>query len=231
MQFDGVKALTFDCYGTLIDWERGIIEAFQPWLRQANVAISDEELLEQFARIEAEEEGPPWKSYRQVLIATARRLAVLYGMEVTRVENAFVGSFGEWPPFPDTVEALRRLKKRFQLVITSNVDRDLFARTNRLLEVEFDRIITAEDVGSYKPEPAHFERAIHDLELTLDEVVHVAQSLYHDHVPAKRLGLRTVWINRRAGRQGGGATLPAEATPDLEFSTLGAFADYLEQER
>jgi 2-haloacid dehalogenase len=224
MNFDRVRVLTFDCYGTLIDWEKGILAALRPAVSDD---FSDEQLLEMYGRLEQRAEQPPFRRYRDVLRETATALARESGADESELASRILESFPSWEPFPDTVDALKRLQHRFRLVITSNVDRDLFALTNRALEVDFDGIVTAEDVRSYKPEHNHWLRVLSDLSIGRDELVHVAQSLFHDHVPAKELGIRSVWINRRAGKEGSGATIPAEASPDLTFPTLGAFADFL----
>jgi 2-haloacid dehalogenase len=224
MDFNSVRVLTFDCYGTLIDWEKGILSAVRP---AVPAGLSDERLLEMYGRHEEIAERPPFRRYRDVLRLAAAAMGRESGVDEREFETRILESFPTWEPFPDTVAALERLQHRFRLVITSNVDRDLFAMTNRKLKVGFDHIVTAEDVRSYKPGHAHWLRVLSDLSLGRDELVHVAQSLYHDHVPAKELGIRSVWINRRAGREGSGATIPAQASPDLTFPTLGAFADFL----
>lgn len=227
MNLGCVKILTFDCYGTLIDWESGIVGALQLILRRHGCEIEDEALLELYAREEAEAERPPFRPYRHVLREAARGVGRALEIEDGALENAIVDSLGGWPPFPDTVDALRRLQRRFRLVITSNIDRDLFALTSASLGITFDHVVTAEDVRSYKPSHGHWLRVMRDLNVDRNEIVHVAQSLYHDHVPARELGIRSVWINRRAGRKGSGATVPAEAGPDLTFTTLAQLADYL----
>jgi 2-haloacid dehalogenase len=132
---------------------------------------------------------------------------------------------GEWPAFADSTDALRRLSERYRLGVITNCDEDLFTASNRRLGVRFDWVVTAERVRSYKPNPRHFEVALEEIGLPTERVLHVAQSLFHDHVPAKRLGLSTVWIDRRAGKVGSGATPPAEAEPDLTYPSLAAFAD------
>jgi len=139
--------------------------------------------------------------------------------------DAFADSVGDWRPFSDTVDALRRLKRRFKLVILSNVDDDLFARSAIRLEVPFDAVITAQQVGSYKPSPRNFEALLARTGVGPGELVHVAQSLYHDHLPAKRFGLPTVWIDRPSARPGVGVAPPVEARPDLVFHDLATFAD------
>lgn len=216
--FAGVEALTFDCYGTLIDWESGILSTLRPLLDGRG--MSDDEVLERFARLESELEAGPYRPYRDILSEVVRRLSV-------KPETAVAESIRDWPPFPDTVDALRRLEQRFRLGIISNVDDDLFALTRRRLEVEFDWIVTAQQARAYKPSLAPFQLFLERSGLATDRVVHVAQSLYHDHVPARQIGLQSVWVNRRAGRAGSGATPPAEVKVPLEVPTLAALVHRL----
>ncbi|MEW5701892.1 MAG: haloacid dehalogenase type II [Candidatus Zixiibacteriota bacterium] len=225
------QALTFDCYGTLIDWETGLLNSLRPWAARHGVRVSDERLLEIFAEAEAHLEGElPRVRYSDILRSVHARIAQALNVPVTTAEaEAFAQSVGDWPPFPDTVAALQDLKQRHRLVIISNVDRAAFARTNAILGVAFDAIVTAEDVGAYKPDPRMFERALSvlaDMGIRRDRTLHVAQSLYHDHVPAKALGLATVWVDRRHDRPGWGATAPpgAPIKPDLVVNSLAELA-------
>jgi len=140
---------------------------------------------------------------------------------------AFGGSVADWPAFPDSHDALVRLRTRFRLGVLTNCDDDLFAASNRRLGVDFDWIVTAQQVGSYKPDERNFGALLKRLAVDgvgPERVLHVAQSLYHDHVPAQRLGLRSVWIDRRHGRAGAGATPPADARPDATFPSMADFA-------
>lgn len=225
LDLDRFEVLTFDCYGTLIDWETGILAA----LRAAGPEgwpASDEELLERFAVHEAEAERGEYRPYREVLERAARGVARDSGVELTDdAARRFGGSVGDWPAFEDSPDALRRLAGRYRLGVVTNCDEDLFAESNRRLGVRFDWVVTAERVRSYKPNPRHFEVALETIGLPSDRILHVAQSLFHDHVPANRLGLTTVWIDRRVGRPGSGATPPAQAEPDATYPTLAAFAD------
>jgi 2-haloalkanoic acid dehalogenase type II len=168
--------------------------------------------------------------YPDVLGESLRRMAADLGHDATDDECAEFGtSVGAWPAFTDTAAALRRLRERFALIILSNVDRASFARSNRRLGVGFDLVVTAEDVGSYKPAPGHFDAlfaALPTLGVECGEIVHVAQSLFHDHAPAQRVGLRSVWIDRRHDRAGGGATPEVDVHVELRFPTLAAFADH-----
>ena len=229
------EALSFDCYGTLIDWESGLLSALEPLLARAPARPTNDEVLEAYAIAESEaEHAYPADPYPEILSRVWLALASRWGIEDDAEERAiFSQSVGDWPAFADTAEALARLKTRYKLVILSNVDRASFARTNRKLGVEFDRIITAQDLGSYKPDPRNFAAlvaAVEALGVQRARLLHVAQSLHHDHVPAQAMGLRTAWIDRRAGRPGGGATRqPAvHVRPDFVFPTLAALADAAE---
>jgi 2-haloacid dehalogenase len=225
VNYAGFEALTFDCYGTLIDWETGLADAFRPVLRAHRVEAGDEDVIGRYARYEAEAEAGPYLSYRDVLAAGLRGVAAELGVEPTAAEvDAFSGSVADWPAFPDSAAALARLALRFRLGVITNCDDDLFAASNRKLGVTFEWIVTAQQVGSYKPDERNFHAAFERLGLPREKILHVAQSLYHDHVPAKRLGLSTVWINRRQGRQGSGATPVAAAAPDAAFSDMASFA-------
>ena len=225
IDYTGVDALTFDCYGTLIDWEAGLTEAFRPVLEAHGVESDVEDVLTRYAHHEAAAEAGPYVTYREVLAAGLRGAAGELGFEPTADEvAAFSGSVANWPAFPDSAAALARLKRRFRLGVITNCDDDLFAASNRRLGVDFDWIVTAQQVGSYKPDEANFRFAFERLDLPRERIVHVAQSLFHDHVPAKRLGLTSVWIDRRHDRQGSGATPPADASPDATFPDMASFA-------
>jgi 2-haloacid dehalogenase len=226
LAFDRFDALTFDCYGTLIDWEAGILAGLRRVLGPHGVATANDELLEAYARAEADLEAGPYRPYREILGEGLRRVARGHGVEASAEEvAAFGGSVGEWPAFADSVDALGRLKARFRLGVITNCDDDLFALSNRRLGVVFDWIVTAQQVGAYKPNPRNFDVAFERIDVPRERILHVAQSLFHDHVPARRLGLATAWIDRRRGRAGFGATPPAEATPDLAVPDMATFAD------
>ncbi len=233
MKLTDFDALTFDCYGTLIDWESGIASALRTWAGGHRITAGDNELLEAFSRhenrIEAEH---PAMLYPEVLERTLRDVAADYGVSASAEEEKIFGaSVAHWPAFPDSAEALAYLKRHYKLVIVSNIDRASFAHSNAKLGVEFDLVITAEDVGSYKPAPAHFERAFAELEklgVPKAKILHTAQSLFHDHVPAKsRFGMTSIWINRRMGKPGGGATQkpPEDVTPDWQVPTMAAMVE------
>jgi 2-haloacid dehalogenase len=226
--FGRFEVLTFDCYGTLIDWETGIVRALGAALGTGARDLPDEDLLAAFARHEAAAESGRYLPYREVLARTARAVASELDATVgDDAANAFGDSVGDWPPFPDSASALQSLHERFRLGVITNCDDDLFARSNARLGVKFDWVITAQQAGSYKPNPRNFEVAFERIRVPRERILHVAQSLYHDHVPARRLGLSTAWINRRHDRAGSGATPPAEVTPDIEapdMATLAALA-------
>jgi 2-haloacid dehalogenase len=227
------SALTFDCYGTLIDWEAGILAALRPWAAGHRVEVGDEELLAAFGRAETRREAEdPAAPYPRILAGVLEDLAAELGATATPEEAAAFGdSVKDWPAFPDSADALAYLRRHYRLVIVSNIDRASFRHSNAKLGVTFDAVVTAEDAGAYKPTPNHFRLALArlaDLGIARDRVLHVAQSLFHDHVPAKQLGLRTMWVNRRASRPGtSGATPlpPVPVTPDGEVPTLAALAN------
>ena len=220
-------ALTFDCYGTLIDWETGLLTALRAQLGEAASGAGDEELLRKYAEIEHQAEVP-YQPYREVLGIALDVIAAQLGTSVDEDQRAAFGdSVGDWPAFPDSSEALARLQTQYRLAPVTNCDDDLFARSADRLGIAFDEVITAQQVGAYKPDERMFDAALERLGLPRERVLHVAQSLFHDHVPAKRLGFTTVWVNRRAGREGDGATPPAEAVPDLEVPDLRSLAELL----
>ena len=221
-----VEALTFDCYGTLVDWEAGIVAALRPLLRAHGVADpGDREILECFGRLEPAAQAGAFRTYRSVLADVAQGFGGALGFHPSAAEAArFAASVTAWPAFPDAPAALRALGARYRLAIVSNVDDDLFAGSASRLGVAFDAVVTAQQVRGYKPAHAHFHEVLRRLDLPRERVIHVAQSLYHDVAPARALGIATVWVNRRAGRAGGGATAPSAARPDLEVPDLRALA-------
>jgi 2-haloalkanoic acid dehalogenase type II len=230
-QLSDFKVLTFDCYGTLIDWETGIAQALGPWFQARGLSVTGEEMLAAFAEAEApQQRATPDLRYPELLERVHRALAERFGVAPdAAAAQAFGRSIRQWPAFADSADALAYLKRHYRLVILSNVDRASFAHSARRLGVEFDAAYTAEDIGSYKPEARNFEYMLARLAeqgVTRGQILHTAQSLYHDHVPAKRLGLATCWIDRRAGEAGAGATRAAEVEvrPDFRFATLGEMA-------
>jgi 2-haloacid dehalogenase len=238
MNLGDFDALSFDCYGTLIDWEAGIAAVLRRWADAHSLDLTDEQLLTAFSAHEARAEADhPADLYPLILARSMRRLGEDLGVSVSDDEaESLAVSVPDWPAFPDSTEALERLARRYRLIILSNVDRDSFAGSNRRLGVAFTSIITAQDVGSYKPSPRNFEALASEVErlgIAEGRLLHVAQSLFHDHVPAKAVGLPSVWINRRHERAGWGATPEpsADVTPDWTFTSMRAFADAVDAEQ
>jgi 2-haloalkanoic acid dehalogenase type II len=226
------EALSFDCYGTLIDWEAGIAAVLGQWARSRRLSLDSEALLAAFSQHEAAAEaGHPKDLYPAILARSMRDLGGELGAEVSEQDaRALARSVPGWPAFPDSRDALRALGQQYKLIILSNVDRESFAGSNRRLGVAFTSILTAQDIGSYKPSPRNFEALAAEasrLGIPPGRLLHVAQSLFHDHVPAKNAGLPTAWINRRHDRPGWGATPapPADVIPDWEFPSMAGFAD------
>jgi 2-haloacid dehalogenase len=230
MRLDDFSALTFDCYGTLIDWEGGMLAALRPWFRERRADLNDAALLEAYARIEHRLQAThPAMLYRDLLRQVHLDLAREFALSPDEAEaGRFAASIRDWPAFSDSVEALRYLKRHYKLVILSNVDRASFAGSNERLGVVFDAIVTAEDVGSYKPNPRNFEallKKMSELGVPKEKILHTAQSLFHDHVPAKAIGLASAWISRGNAKIGvGGAAMPAPVKPDFVFPSLADFA-------
>ena len=229
------EVVSFDCYGTLIDWESGIISGLRPVLENHGVEATDDEILDLHAQTEHRLQSSSTKGthvtyvkYREVLGQEVREAGRRWGFEPDPSEvGALADSLRHWQPFPDTVEALRALKSRYRLAIISNVDDGLFALTACHLEVEFDWIITAEQAGTYKPSTNNFEVAIGRMGVAPQRLLHAAESLFHDVGPAKELGLSTVWVHRRAGKEGFGATPPSDAEPDFKVPDLATLASEL----
>ncbi|MAE66272.1 MAG: haloacid dehalogenase type II [Phycisphaeraceae bacterium] len=226
MEFDRFECMSFDCYGTLIDWETGILEALRPVLAAHGVRADDERLLEMYGAAESEVQAGPYRPYRAVLRDVLAKLGGQLGFTTTvEQSDAFTVSVRDWPSFADSRAALRALGKRFRLIILSNIDDDLFEFSRQRLDVTFDRIFTAQQIGSYKPSPGNFEHLVAHAGVPRDRLLHVAQSLYHDIGPARDAGLATVWVNRRHDREGSGATPRATgAVPDLTVPDLQTLA-------
>ena len=217
------KVLTFDCYGTLIDWETGIFFALRPILAAHGKSVTDSVLLEMYSTLEAEAEQGEFQPYREVLQSLVRGFGQRLAFTPTTVEiRSLPESLATWRPFPDTVPALLELKKRYQLVVISNVDDDLFAATAPQLKVSFNHVITAGQAHCYKPGLEIFKMALTRIGLPTSQMLHVAQSIYHDVIPAKSLGISTVWVNRPSPRPGAGASKAASAEPDLKVADLAA---------
>lgn len=233
MQLNSFKALSFDCYGTLIDWEGGIYEQLAPHF---GAVANREQILEAFAKWESSEQKKnPELRYDHLLAGVYKGMCSTFGVE-SREEDAlkFGESVGEWPAFPDSAAALQRLKKHYKLYILSNVDRHSFSKSNNRLGITFDGIFTAEDIGSYKPDLRNFQymkAALEEQGIAAHEILHTAQSLFHDVQPANKVGLATAWIDRRYGKEGSGATSFVDRTGlriDFHVKTLAEFADLVE---
>ena len=214
--------LTFDCYGTLIDWESGMIEALKPLTSRAGRTLSRDQILETHGRIEAAQQRfTPGKNYRLLLATVYKRMAEEWDVRAPWEECLAYGrSIGDWPAFEDTASALHYLKSHYRLVILSNVDNESFALSNRRLGVEFDAVCTAEDVGSYKPSARNFEYLLETLAargIAKPQILHTAESLFHDHHPANQFGLASCWIHRRHEQQGFGATRDPGEMPRYDF--------------
>ncbi len=232
INWDQFEAFTFDCYGTLIDWETGILNGIRPVLSEHGIQLSDDEILETFAELETYAElsitplCEPMLTYKEVLTVVLIGFGQKYGFQPTPEQMVSLrNSQKDWPAFSDSADALKALKKKWKLGILSNVDDNLFKYSEKKLQIEFDWIITAERIGSYKPTLRNFEVMLDQLKLPKEHVLHVAQSLHHDHRPAKELGFTTVWINRRKNIGGFGATAPEEAKPDLEVPDMKSFVE------
>ena len=223
MKLSDFDTLSFDCYGTLIDWETGIAAALEPLAARAGRRIGAGERLAAFSRHEHEEQArTPQALYPDVLAAVHAAIARDWGLDPDPdLARAFGASVGTWPAFPDSAPALRHLKGSFRLVVLSNVHRAGFAASNEKLEVEFDAVYTAQDIGSYKPDPRNFrymlDRLARDHGVAKERVLHTAESLFHDCATARSLGLATAWIHRRAAAGGSGATRAVEEPPEVDF--------------
>lgn len=225
LDFTRFEILTFDCYGTLIDWEAGILPALHRVLRAHGKQVDDAILLKLYGDFEQRAEREPFQPYREVLASVVRQFGSELGFTPTAAEvRSLPDSLPNWKPWPDTVAALRQLNARFRLAILSNVDDDLFATTRPQLGVEFDDVITAQQASAYKPSLKLFELALSRINAPAHRVLHVGQSIYHDVIPAQALGLATVWVNRPSARPGVGAVKPAQASPDLTVSSLTELA-------
>ena len=222
MRLSEFKVLTFDCYGTLIDWETGMVAALQPLLSKIEPALPRNAVLEAHARHESmQQRFTPAKTYRDLLAVVYKRLADEWRVTVSWDECLAYGrSVGDWPAFADSAACLQYLKQHYKLVILSNVDNASFALSSKRLQVDFDAIYTAEDVGSYKPDPRNFDYMLENLAslgVKKGEILHTAESMFHDHAPANTAGLKSAWIYRRHGDKGFGATMNPGAMPHYDF--------------
>ena len=231
MQLTDFDTLTFDCYGTLIDWETGIFEGLRPLLERVESPLTRDQVLEAHARHESSQQKyTPQRRYQELLPIVYKRLAEEWQTPYTLAECVAYGrSIRNWPAFDDSADALRYLKQHYKLVILSNVDNESFSFSNETLQVEFDAIITAEDVGSYKPSPRNFEYMLQKLGergIHKDKILHTAESLFHDHQPANEFGLASCWIYRRHAKEGFGATMDPGSQPKIDFR-FNSMADFV----
>ncbi|CAM3807531.1 haloacid dehalogenase type II [Paracoccus yeei] len=222
MKLTDFKALTFDVYGTLIDWESGMVEGLKGLTARVDRDLSRDEILEAHARHESSQQKyTPAKKYSELLQIVYKRLAEEWGVPFTREECVEYGeSVKKWPAFPDSEGALQYLKKHYKLIVLTNTDNDSFAASNRKLGVDFDGSYTAEDVGSYKPAPRNFDYMLEKLAslgLQKSDVLHTAESMFHDHGPANAYGLANCWIYRRHDQKGFGATMNPGEMPKYDF--------------
>ena len=235
MKLRDFDALSFDCYGTLIDWEAGILAAWRPWAEREGVEAGDGAVLECFAANESRQQAEtPGLPYPEVLARTFMAMGAAFGRAPVEGDAvAFGRSVPDWPAFPDSADALAYLGRHYELIVLSNVDRESFAGSAKRLDARFDAVFTAQDIGSYKPAPANFDALTAGLEargIAKARVLHTAQSLFHDHAPAAAAGFATCWIDRRKGRPGWGATMPPPSEVEVDFH-FGSMAELVEARR
>ncbi len=221
LEFDRFQWLSFDCYGTLVDWETGISGAVADALAPHDIRISGSEILALFAEVEPQiQQGGRYLEYRRVLRRVMAMIGIKLGVQFSESQmNCLVNTIGTWPVFSDTIDSLRAMKRDYKLAIISNVDDDLFAPTADALGVPLDLVVTAQQCGSYKPDHRNFRIALDRMGIQKDRWLHIGESLYHDIVPANQLGIASVWVNRGHGNSGG-ATRPTDAAPDMEVHDL-----------
>jgi 2-haloacid dehalogenase len=226
INFSDMELLTFDCYGTLVDWETGIFSALRPVLAAHRKSIADADLLALYGEFEANAEMGEYRPYREVLQSVVRSFGKRLGFNPTQAElQSLPDSVSRWQPWRDTVAALKRLSARYQLAIISNIDDELFALTRQFLPVNFVDVTTAQQARCYKPGLEIFRMALKKADVPTDRILHVGQSVHHDVLPAQSLKLATVWVNRPSSRAGIGAVIQAAGTPDLEVPDLATLAN------
>jgi 2-haloacid dehalogenase len=225
MDFSSFTTVSFDCYGTLIDWEAGILPTLHDVLASHRRGLSDAALLELYGEFEAEAESGEYQAYRQVLESVVQRFGEHFDFQPSPTElRSLHESIPAWPPFSDTVATLQQLQQRYKLAVISNIDDDLFAATSKHLGVNFDCVVTAQLAKSYKPSLNNFQLALRTIGVSPDRLLHAAQSIYHDVIPAQSLGIASVWVNRKSARPGVGAIRAAAAQPNLEVPDLATLA-------
>ena len=237
MKITDYKALAFDCYGTLIDWESGMVEGLKPLTGRVERGLDRNDILEAHARHESFQQlQTPGMRYQELLAIVYRRLAEEWGVQVSWQECETYGkSVKAWPAFEDSREALNKLKQHFKLIILSNVDNSSFSHSNEKLGVAFDAVYTAEDVGSYKPADRNFEyllEKISTIGIAKGDILHTAESMFHDHAPANRFGFASCHIYRRHDQEGFGATMTPEKMPTCQFrfNSMGEMARAVQAE-
>lgn len=229
LDFEQYQFLTFDCYGTLVDWEKGILNAIQKVLHRHNITIDSQQLFELFDRFEQEvkTKSENFIKYREVLNRTMQKFADHFDVRFSQSEiEALASSVANWPLFPDTNEALEFLKQKYKLVVVSNIDEDLFAQTANNFSVSLDNTVLAEQIQSYKPATKHFEITVQRLGTTKENILHVAQSIIHDIIPANNLGWDNIWVRRYRGRLG---TPTPESNPMLTVDDLQSLVDLIKK--
>ncbi len=225
LDFSQFQYLSFDCYGTLINWEGGILSYLRPLLHSKGCNVSDDVVLNLYSEFEPLEQSGPYRTYREVLASVVHDFARELRCRLSDTEaGGLAESIREWQPFPDTIRALRRLHTRYKLAVLSNIDDDLFAQTAQNLDEPFDCVVTAQQARGYKPAIRNFELLLERLAIPPDRLLHVAESLYHDVAPARSLGIATAWVNRRQGRPAA-ATKFIAAQPNLEVKDIAELAD------
>lgn len=228
MALNSIRLITFDCYGTLIDWETGMLRSMRPLFARAARGISDAQILEQYGEAEAELEAGSYLRYRDVLAQSAHLAGQRLGLGISELEaGEFADSLRQWEPFPDTVAALQALAGKFKLGIISNIDDDLFAFSRIKLQAPFEVVVTAEQVQSYKPSLRNFQEVLRRTGIAKQEWLHAGQSIYHDVIPATQLGIESVWVKRPSARPGIGAVKKATAQPAYQVSSVGELAELL----
>ncbi len=231
MKLTDYKALTFDVYGTLIDWETGMVNGLKPLTDKVG-GLSRDDILEAHAHHESStQKYTPTKTYSEILAVVYKRLAEEWGVPVSWGECLTYGaSVKDWPAFPDSAEALAYLKQYYKLVVLTNVDNVSFAHSNAKLGVTFDAAYTAGDIGSYKPDPRNFDYMLENLPrigIAKDQILHTAESMFHDHGPANVFGLANCWIYRRHDQKGFGATMNPGEMPryDMMFHSMAELVE------
>jgi 2-haloacid dehalogenase len=225
IEWSRIRALSFDCFGTLVDWEKGILGNLKAGLmtrggKEPSTYYDDDELLRFYGQAEPAAQGTPFKPYRDVLKMALLRIGDAGHLRV-KDPDILVNGLLAWPVFDDVPDALRRLKTRFKLALVTNCDRDMIAAIEGRLGVPFDAIVTSDEVAAYKPSPKLLEEALKRLDVAKDALVHVAQSLFHDIEPARTLGIASVHVDRREGRPGGATPRPTTTVvPDLKVKNL-----------